>query len=93
MPFSTFNPLAAIRRHRARGFDHPSTPKLSLKNKLLIVIAISASFVITELVVGLKTNSLALVADAFHYTGDILSFFVAYFAEKVLTPRRFCAIA
>ncbi|KAK2831012.1 hypothetical protein FQN49_007086 [Arthroderma sp. PD_2] len=61
-------------------------PSISTQTRLLMVIAISACFLVTELAVGFKTHSLALIADAFHYTGDLLSFVVAYLAQKVDPP-------
>ncbi|GBF65953.1 zinc/cadmium resistance protein [Trichophyton mentagrophytes] len=57
-------------------------PSISVQVRLLLVIAISTCFLITELAVGFKTHSLALIADAFHYTGDLLSFVIAYLAQK-----------
>lgn len=57
--------------------------KLSTQKRLVIVIAVSFGFVLGELGVGFTTNSLALIADAFHYIGDILSFAVALLAERV----------
>ncbi|KAM5445684.1 hypothetical protein MaudCBS49596_007239 [Microsporum audouinii] len=57
-------------------------PSISAQSRLLMVIAMSTCFLITELAVGFKTHSLALIADAFHYTGDLLSFVVAYLAQK-----------
>lgn len=60
-----------------------SMPSISVQARLLLVIAISTCFLITELAIGFKTHSLALIADAFHYTGDLLSFVIAYLAQKV----------
>nr|KMM63751.1 hypothetical protein CPAG_00105 [Coccidioides posadasii RMSCC 3488] len=56
--------------------------RVSTQVRLLIVIAVSFSFVMGEFGVGFKTRSLSLVADAFHYTADIFSFMVAFLAEK-----------
>ena len=58
--------------------------KLSVEARLYLVIALASAFVIGELTVGFTTRSIALVADAFHYTGDVLSFAVALWAHKVL---------
>lgn len=40
---------------------------LSKKTRLVATIVISGGFFIAELVIGFRTKSLALVADAFHY--------------------------
>ncbi|KAK2732408.1 hypothetical protein FQN57_002910 [Myotisia sp. PD_48] len=63
-----------------------SIPFFTTQVRLLIVIGISSCFLLGELGIGFKTHSLALVADAFHYTGDLLSFVVAYLAEKYSAP-------
>jgi zinc transporter 1 len=50
----------------------------------MVVIFLSTSFFAAELVVGFTTHSLAIIADAFHYLGDIFSLVVALVADKVL---------
>ncbi|TQN72213.1 Zinc homeostasis factor 1, partial [Colletotrichum shisoi] len=40
------------------------------KQRLVATIAISGGFFVAELVVGFRTKSLALIADAFHYLSD-----------------------
>ncbi|KAL9008945.1 MAG: hypothetical protein Q9173_005980 [Seirophora scorigena] len=57
--------------------------KVSRTTRLLAIIAISFSFFVAEIVVGFRTHSLALIADAFHYLGDLLSFVVALGALKI----------
>lgn len=47
--------------------------KITRKQRLIATICISAAFFVAELIVGLYTHSLALVADAFHYVIDTLS--------------------
>jgi Co/Zn/Cd efflux system component len=56
---------------------------LSLQTRLLIIIVISTSFVVIELIVGFCTHSLALTADAFHYIGDVLGFVVGWWVLRV----------
>jgi Co/Zn/Cd efflux system component len=56
---------------------------LSLQTRLLIIIAISTSFFVIELAVGFCTHSLALIADAFHYIGDVLGFVVGWWVLRV----------
>ncbi|KAI5296619.1 hypothetical protein KEM52_005570 [Ascosphaera acerosa] len=45
----------------------------NLQHRLLIIIALAALFVAAEIAVGFRTHSLAVVADAFHYFGDLSS--------------------
>ncbi|KAG9234447.1 putative cation diffusion facilitator family metal ion transporter [Amylocarpus encephaloides] len=51
--------------------------------KLTAVLSISTVFFVSELAVGFHTHSLALVADAFHYLNDLVSYVVALAAIKV----------
>ncbi|KAL8646700.1 MAG: hypothetical protein Q9210_005982 [Variospora velana] len=57
--------------------------KVSRTTRLLAIITISFSFFVAEIVMGFRTHSLALIADAFHYLGDLLSFVVALGALKI----------
>ncbi|KAH6635268.1 cation efflux family protein [Chaetomium sp. MPI-SDFR-AT-0129] len=50
--------------------------KLSDKQKVSAAIVISFAFFIAEIVVAIKTGSLALMADAFHYLNDLIGFIV-----------------
>ncbi|CAI6341092.1 unnamed protein product [Periconia digitata] len=54
--------------------------QISRKNRLRAVIAISFTFFLAEIGVGFYTGSLALVADAFHYFNDLISFIIALIA-------------
>lgn len=66
------------------------TFKLSRTARLLAIITISLAFFVAEISIGFSTHSLALIADAFHYLGDLLSYVVALVAlrmsERVDTP-------
>jgi len=53
----------------------------------MVVIFLSTSFFTAELVVGFTTHSLAIIADAFHYLGDIFSLVVALVADKISSSR------
>ncbi|KAG7044066.1 hypothetical protein JMJ77_0011884 [Colletotrichum scovillei] len=57
--------------------------KINRKRRLIATIAISGGFFIAELVVGYRTKSLALIADAFHYMNDLIGFAVALIALVV----------
>ncbi|WWC88949.1 uncharacterized protein L201_003864 [Kwoniella dendrophila CBS 6074] len=54
--------------------------------KLSIVLGISIAFFIVEISIGFKTGALALIADAFHYLNDIVSYVIALVAT--LLSRR-----
>ncbi|OTA07645.1 hypothetical protein A9Z42_0085830 [Trichoderma parareesei] len=51
--------------------------RLSRKQRLIATIVISFLFFVAELFAGLYTQSLVLVADAFHYLNDLIGFVVA----------------
>ncbi|RAH51031.1 putative di-, tri-valent inorganic cation transporter [Aspergillus brunneoviolaceus CBS 621.78] len=59
------------------------SPRISRSQRLMVVIAISTAFFVSEISVGFYTHSLALVADAFHYLSDLVSFIVAFLALRV----------
>ncbi|KAL2875411.1 hypothetical protein SGCOL_009319 [Colletotrichum sp. CLE4] len=66
--------------------------KIDKKQRLVATIAISGGFFIAELVVGYRTKSLALIADAFHYMNDLIGFAVALIAvivsERISPPPK-----
>ena len=49
----------------------------------MLMIFLTSSFFLVELVVGYATNSMALVADSFHMLSDIISLFVGFYALKL----------
>lgn len=51
--------------------------------RLLIMLTLTSSFFIVELVVGYMVNSIALIADSFHMLSDVLSLLVAMYAIRV----------
>ena len=57
--------------------------RLSKKARLYIAIVIAFCFFVGEISVGFYTQSLALVADAFHVLFDLLCFAVALAAILV----------
>ncbi|KIM89680.1 hypothetical protein PILCRDRAFT_94955 [Piloderma croceum F 1598] len=61
--------------------------------RLAAVLTISIAFFCTEIVVGFRTKSLALIADAFHYLNDIVAYLIAFLAshlqEKGYKPSGF----
>jgi len=58
----------------------------SSRRRLGLVVGLTASFTIVEIVVGFWSGSLALLADAGHMLGDtgalLLAFFVAFIVER-----------
>ncbi|GAP84782.1 putative cation diffusion facilitator family metal ion protein [Rosellinia necatrix] len=66
---------------------------LTSKQKLIAVICISFSFFVAEIAVAFYTKSLALLADAFHYLNDLISFIIALTAilvsERAKSPHNF----
>jgi cobalt-zinc-cadmium efflux system protein len=62
------------------------------RRALAIVLALTASFTVVEIVGGLLTGSLALLADAGHMLSDNLSLglalFAAWLAQRPATPNR-----
>ncbi|KAJ4412417.1 hypothetical protein N0V82_008812 [Gnomoniopsis sp. IMI 355080] len=56
---------------------------LDKKTRLSVTIAISFLFFIAEIIVAFRAGSLALLADAFHYLNDLVSFIVALSAEII----------
>ena len=62
------------------------------KRKLLIVFAFTTAYLVVEIVAGLLTRSLALLADAGHMLADVgglaLALFAIHFAERPATPAK-----
>jgi cobalt-zinc-cadmium efflux system protein len=60
--------------------------------RLRVALAITATFLVAEVIGGLVSNSLALLADAGHMLTDVaalaLSLFVAWFSRQPHEPRR-----
>ena len=76
------------------GHDHHHAPGGAgdQVRRLRIALAITAAFLIAEVVGGIMSNSLALLADAGHMLADVaalaLSLFVAWFSRQPYDPRR-----
>ena len=74
----------------AHGHSH--TPAGKNKKRLAIVLALTAAYLIAEVIGGLITHSLALLADAGHMLTDVgglaLALFAIRFAERPATPER-----
>jgi cobalt-zinc-cadmium efflux system protein len=70
---------------RSRGAGHVHSPA-SFGKAFAIGIALNAGFVVLEVVYGLLSNSVALLADAGHNMSDVLGLAVAW-AAAVLSKR------
>ncbi len=76
------------------GHGHTHEISASGRNKkpLIIVLGLTTLYMIAEVVGGLVTNSLALLADAGHMLTDVgglgLALFAIWFAERPATPER-----
>lgn len=70
---------------------HQPTQQVN-RRPLVIALAITTTFLIIEIVGGLLTNSLALLADAAHMATDAaalaLSLFAFWLAQRPATPQR-----
>ena len=70
------------------GHEHHEIGKARLK----LVLAMTAAFMVVELVGGLLANSLALIADSAHMLTDVgalgLSLFVLWFSRRPATDEK-----
>jgi cobalt-zinc-cadmium efflux system protein len=74
------------------GHGHSHTPASRNKKRLAVVFVLTTTYLIAEIVGGLLTDSLALLADAGHMLTDAaglgLALLAIQFAEKPATPER-----
>jgi cobalt-zinc-cadmium efflux system protein len=74
------------------GRSHAPSPASGNKKKLALVFGFTLLYLIVEVVGGILTNSLALLADAGHMLTDVgglgLALFAIRFAERPATPGR-----
>jgi len=74
------------------GHGHSHTAAGKNKRRLGIVLALTTAYLVAEVVGGLLTGSLALLADAGHMLADVaglaLAMFAIRFAERPATPER-----
>ena len=77
--------------HDHGGHSHGHVPA-SFDRAFAIGVGLNVAFVIAEVVFGLRTQSLALIADAGHNLGDVLGLVLAWagtvLARREPTPRR-----
>jgi solute carrier family 30 (zinc transporter), member 1 len=58
------------------------------EQRICLVILISSSYFLLELVIGFRNHSLALVSDAFHVVSDLIGFGVALYAIHVQKDKK-----
>jgi len=72
--------------------DHIHSAAGANKQRLLIVFVLTAVYLVAEIVGGIATHSLALLADAGHMLTDVaglgLALLAIRFAERAATPER-----
>ncbi|MBA3492035.1 MAG: cation transporter, partial [Rubrobacteraceae bacterium] len=72
--------------------DHTADAREGNRRALALVLALTASFTVVEIIGGIVTGSLALLADAGHMLSDNLSLgvalFAAWLAGRPATPER-----
>jgi len=72
--------------------EHAHSAAGTNKQRLKIVVALTSVYLVAEIVGGLLTNSLALLADAGHMLTDVgglaLALLAIRFAERPATPER-----
>ena len=69
--------------NHSHGHDHNHVPK-NFDRAFAIGIALNVGFVVVEVIFGLFSNSLALVADAGHNLSDVLSLLFAWGASVLV---------
>jgi len=80
------------KKESCHSHDHAAELRSVSRRRLWWALAINAAFLLVELVGGVLTGSLALLADAGHMLTDVLALglaiFVAHLAERPATPQR-----
>jgi hypothetical protein len=75
-----------------RNHDHRHGHRAGSRRRLALTLMFAAGYMLADVVGGLLTNSLALLADAGHMLSDVaalgLSLFAVWIAERPLTARR-----
>jgi len=56
---------------------------LTRSGRIILLLGLNIVMFLAELIVGYKTGSLALIADAFHMLSDVLSQLIALYAIRV----------
>lgn len=82
---------AASHAHGA-GHHHHGDPRTMNRRRLMFVLVLALSYAVVELVGGILTGSLALLADSLHMVSDVaalaLSLLASWMATRPATSRR-----
>src|SRR5882724_11439787 len=74
--------------HHEHTHSHGHSHEITNVNTAFITgIVLNSLFVITELVFGFSTSSLALISDAGHNATDVLSLLLSLFAFKMMKVK------
>ncbi|GAB0493760.1 hypothetical protein MMPV_005045 [Pyropia vietnamensis] len=65
--------------------------ELSRTTRLWLMLSLSTAYFLTELIVGILSNSMALAADAFHMLSDVLAMAVGIVAIRAASKEDFDA--
>jgi cobalt-zinc-cadmium efflux system protein len=78
--------------HESAGTGLGAHTREASRRSLVIVLALTATFMVAELIGGLVANSLALLADSAHMLTDVgalaLSLFALWFAQRPATTEK-----
>jgi cobalt-zinc-cadmium efflux system protein len=64
--------------HSHAHLDHRGAPGGAVDMRIALAVALNLAFVAIEIVYGLNSNSIALIADAGHNFGDVLGLLLAW---------------
>jgi cobalt-zinc-cadmium efflux system protein len=71
-----------------KGHSHSHTPEITSLNKAFIIgIVLNLGYVIIQVIIGLKINSLSLLSDAGHNFLDVAGLALAMLAFKLSTSK------
>ncbi len=78
--------------HDHSAHEHGTRATSQNRRRLAVTLVLAGGYMVAEVVGGLLTNSLALLADAGHMLSDVaalgLSLFALWFASRPATPQR-----
>ncbi len=64
--------------------SYSAKQNIKIRNKLLVVILLTALYMLAEIIGGILTNSLALFADAGHMLGDFTALTMSFWATLIV---------
>lgn len=79
--------MRELYKNHPNALWHQSDKESLVPQRILKVFLLNSFFAIVELIGGILTGSVAIIADAIHDFGDSLSLGVAYYCERVARKR------